>query len=96
MSRIPGIRTVFNAADLRFLKMGNLCYRAGQIHKLQELMNGVLALHQQHTAMIYLDKKAPLFSELKKRGALGVAEHPHGNPGNDLRSLCERAASAPT
>jgi ribosomal protein S18 acetylase RimI-like enzyme len=71
MSRAPAVRKIFNAADLRFLKMGHLCYRHGQIGKLRELTLGVLALHQKNTALFYVDKKAPLFKESKSSGILG-------------------------
>jgi ribosomal protein S18 acetylase RimI-like enzyme len=72
LPHLPYLKTLFNPWDFRFLKFGNLFFRPDRADALVELMEALLARYQMKAAMIYLDKRSPIYQQLGDQGGFGL------------------------
>jgi ribosomal protein S18 acetylase RimI-like enzyme len=69
---LPLLRDLFNPRQFEFLKFGNVFYQKDHPELAFELMGSVLALHKRKTAMMFWDKKSPVYQQLAGAGSFGV------------------------
>lgn len=72
LPRIPLVRTVFNPADFRFLKVGNVFYRQGRAAAVFRLLESVVAQFRLKTALMFWDPMSPVYKGLTEAGSFGL------------------------
>jgi len=72
LPHIPLIGSLFNPQDFRFLKIGNLFFEPGQAESASELLEGALAASGLKVALLFMDKKSPVYEEWLSKGGLGI------------------------
>ena len=69
---IPILRRLLPGGNLHFLTFGNIYFKNGMDAEIFSLMEALLARHQMNFAMIYMDKRSPVFQRLAKVGKFGI------------------------
>jgi hypothetical protein len=69
---IPVLRHLIPGRNLHFLTFGNIYFKNGMEAEIFSLMEALLARHQMNFAMIYMDKRSPVFQRLAKVGKFGI------------------------
>ena len=69
---IPILRRLLPGGNLHFLIFGNIYFKNGMEAEVFSLMEALLSRHQMNFAMIYMDKRSPVFQRLAKVGKFGV------------------------
>jgi ribosomal protein S18 acetylase RimI-like enzyme len=98
LPKLPLVRDIFNPADFRLLRFGNLFAAPGQEKAAHELMESVLADHNLKTAVLFLDKRSPHYDRLLSAGPFGplryltetamdVVGYPVNMPSSDWEAL---------
>ncbi|MEJ2671732.1 MAG: GNAT family N-acetyltransferase [Deltaproteobacteria bacterium] len=72
---IPVLRRLFPDRNLSFLTFGNIYFKNGMEVQIFSLMEALLARNRMNFAMIYMDKRSPVFQRLAKVGKFGIL-HP--------------------
>jgi hypothetical protein len=72
LPRIPGVRRLFPEGNLDFLAFGNLYAKEGREEAVFSLMEALLSRRRLNFAMIYLDKRSPMYQRLAAVGRFGV------------------------
>ena len=72
LPHIPLVQRLFPGRNLHFLTFGNIYVKQGRERELFALMEGLLARHQLNFAMIYLDKRSPVYERLAAEGKFGI------------------------
>lgn len=72
LPHIPGGRGLFPGRTLHFLALGNIYVKRGKEETFFEVMEALLARHTLHFAMIYLDKRSPVYRRLTSAGKFGL------------------------
>lgn len=74
LPKIPFVRSVFNANDFKFLKVGNVFYRRGRAELIFKLLESVLAWHGLKTAVMFWDPSSPVYRTLAESGRFGFLD----------------------
>lgn len=69
---IPLIRRLYNPRDFRFLSFEGIFFPTACTDLLHRLMESCLHHFQCHTALLFLDERAPLYHALQQYGRLGL------------------------
>lgn len=69
---VPFLRRVFPDRNYHFLTFGNIYAKEGREGEIFTLMEALLARHQLHFGMVYLDKRSPVYKRIAVAGEFGV------------------------
>ena len=69
---IPVLGSLFNPREFRFLKVGNIFFSPGRAQAASELLEATLAGSGLKVALMFLDKKSPVYLEWLSKGGLGI------------------------
>jgi hypothetical protein len=69
---IPFLRRLFPDRNFHFLTFGNIYVKEDRAGELFTLMEALLARHQLHFGMVYLDKRSPVYKRIAAAGEFGV------------------------
>jgi GNAT superfamily N-acetyltransferase len=69
---IPCLRRLFPDRNYRFLTFGNIYAKEGREGEIFTLMEALLARHQLHFGMVYLDKRSPVYQRIAAAGNFGI------------------------
>ena len=69
---IPFLRRLLPGRNLHFLTFGNIYFKNGMEAEVFSLMEALLARNRMNCAMIYMDKRSPVFQRLAKAGKFGI------------------------
>ncbi len=69
---IPVLRRLLPGGNLPFLTFGNIYFKNGMEVEIFALMEALLARHRMNFAMIYMDKRSPVFQRLAQVGRFGI------------------------
>ena len=72
LAHIPVLRRLFPERNLHFLRFGNIYVKKGMEAEIFNLMEALLARYQLNFGLIYMDKRSPVYRQLKAAGKLGV------------------------
>ena len=72
LPRLPLLRHLLDAADLRFLRFGNILVDPGREAHLFQLMNAMLARHKVPLGLVMLDARSPVYRRIRAHGRLGL------------------------
>ena len=80
VSRVPGLRRLFDARNCRFLKLGNLYVCPGKESEVFTLAEALLARVGVTLAMAFQDTRSPVYQRIARCGSFGIL-----NSGVDAR-----------
>ena len=72
VSRLPGLRRLFDAGNCRFLKLGNLYARRREEAALFPLIEALLARSGMNLAMVFQDPRSPVGQRIHASGRFGI------------------------
>lgn len=72
LPHIPVVGSLFNPQNFRFLKIGNLFFSPGCAEAASELLEATLAASGQKVALLFMDKKSPVYLEWLSKSDLGI------------------------
>jgi GNAT superfamily N-acetyltransferase len=72
LPRIPFLRRVFPDRNYHFLTFGNIYAKEGREGEIFTLMEALLARHQLHFGMVYMDERSPVYKRIARAGEFGV------------------------
>jgi len=72
LPHVPLLGSLFNPQNFRFLKVGNVFFKAGRPEAASELLEAKLAGSGFKVALLFLDKKSPIYQEWFSKGGLGL------------------------
>ena len=72
LPHIPVLRRLFPKRNLHFLRFGNIYAKQGMEAEIFNLMEALLARYQLNFGLIYMDKRSPVYQQLKAVGKFGV------------------------
>jgi len=72
LKHIPILRRLFPERKLQYLRFGNIYAKKGREEEIFNLMEALLARHQLNFGMIYMDKRSPIYQQLKSVSKFGV------------------------
>lgn len=72
LPHLPWIKRLYNPKDFRFLSFEGLFYPDGRVDILHRLIESTLAEKGIHTALLFLDERAPLYKALLRHRKLGL------------------------
>ncbi len=72
LPHIPVLRHLFPERNLHFLRFGNIYPKKGMEAQIFNLMEALLARYQLNFGLIYMDKRSPVYQQLKAVGKFGV------------------------
>jgi hypothetical protein len=99
LPHLPVLKKLFDPHDFRFLKLGNVYFQQGHADAAIELIETLLARYNMKAAMMYWDKRSPVYQQLATGGGFGLlnklAETPvnvlgyfQGFHGNEIVDFC--------
>jgi hypothetical protein len=71
LPHIPFLRRLFPDRNLHYLKFGNIYAKRGMEAEIFNLMEALLARHRLNFGMIHMDKRSPVYQQLKAVGKFG-------------------------
>jgi GNAT superfamily N-acetyltransferase len=72
LPQIPYLRRLFPHRNYHFLTFGNIYAKEGREAEIFGLMEALLARHQLHFGMVYMDKRSPVYQRLAVAGEFGI------------------------
>lgn len=72
ISRMPGVRRLFDAQNCRFLKLGNLYLRQDEESAVFSLVEALLARSGMTLAMAFQDPRSPVSQRMRSHGRFGI------------------------
>ena len=72
VSRVPGLRRIFDAQHCRFLRLGSLYVQPGQEPALIRLIEAMLARNRVSSAMTFQDPRSSVYQRVARYGRFGI------------------------
>ena len=69
---IPYLRRLLPERNYHFLTFGNIYAKEGREAEIFRLMEALLARHQLHFGMFYMDKRSPVYQRIAVAGEFGI------------------------